>query len=108
MTLEITNPDSQLTALLDRIAHGEEVVLTRDGFEVARVSPIHQNSKPNRIGFLEGEIQIGNNFDTTSQEMIDSLAKPTLKELLLSDQGRTDFLIPQRGHVKRRKIEVIE
>ena len=108
MTLEITNPDSQLTALLDRIAHGEEVVLTRDGFEVARVSPIRQNSKPNRIGFLEGEIQIGNNFDTTPQEMIDSLAKPTLKELLLSDQGRTDFLIPQRGHAKRRKIEVIE
>jgi antitoxin Phd len=37
-----------------------------------------------------------------------SVAKPTLKELLLSDQGRTDFLIPSRGNAKRRKIEVVQ
>ena len=62
MTLEITNPDSQLIALLDRVAHGKEVVLTRDGHELARVSPIRQNSTPNRIGFLKGKIQMSDDF----------------------------------------------
>ncbi len=76
MTLEITNPDSQLAALLDRVAHGEEVVLTRDGHELARVSPIRQNPKPNRIGFLKGKIQISDDFDATSQEIIDSFYAP--------------------------------
>ncbi len=76
MTLEITNPDSQLIALLERVAHGEEVVLTRDGYELARVSPIRQNSKPNRIGFLEGKIQMSDDFEVTSQEIIDSFYAP--------------------------------
>lgn len=36
------------------------------------------------------------------------VAKPTLKELLLSDQARIDLLIPSRGNAKRRKNEVIQ
>lgn len=33
-------------------------------------------------------------------------AKPSLKELLLSDQGRTeDLLIPKRGKARRRKVQ---
>jgi antitoxin (DNA-binding transcriptional repressor) of toxin-antitoxin stability system len=75
-TFEITNPDSQLTILLDRVANGEEVVLTRDGHELARVSPVGQNPKPKRIGFLEGKIQVSHDFDTTSQEILDSFHTP--------------------------------
>lgn len=79
-TLEITNPDAQLSALLKHIAHGEEVVLTQDGHELARVSPIHQNVKPKRIGFLEGKIQVADDFDATSQEIIDSFYAPLFPE----------------------------
>jgi prevent-host-death family protein len=31
-----------------------------------------------------------------------SAARPTLKDLLLSDQGRTDRLVPPRGTLRRR------
>ena len=31
-----------------------------------------------------------------------AVAKPTLKDLLLSDQGRTDRLVPRRGKLRRR------
>jgi antitoxin Phd len=31
-------------------------------------------------------------------------AKPTLKELLLSDSARTDFLVPARGAARRRRV----
>jgi PHD/YefM family antitoxin component YafN of YafNO toxin-antitoxin module len=31
-------------------------------------------------------------------------AKPSLKELLLSTDARTEFLVPQRGNARRRQI----
>jgi antitoxin Phd len=31
-------------------------------------------------------------------------AKPSLKELLLSDAARTEFLVPQRGAARRRRV----
>ena len=34
-------------------------------------------------------------------------ARPSLKQLLLSDAGRTDLLIPQRGIARRRKVAVL-
>jgi len=34
-------------------------------------------------------------------------AKPSLKELLLSSEARTEFLVPQRGAARRRRITPI-
>lgn len=34
-------------------------------------------------------------------------AKPSLKALLLSDEGRGDLIIPERGKARRRKIEEV-
>ena len=31
-------------------------------------------------------------------------AKPSLKELLLTDEGRTDFVLPNRGKARRRAV----
>ena len=35
-------------------------------------------------------------------------AKPTLKELLLSDQARTELILPVRGEPKRRKVQALD
>jgi len=35
-------------------------------------------------------------------------AKPSLKQLLLSDQARTDLLLPMRGKAKRRTVSAAE
>jgi hypothetical protein len=34
-----------------------------------------------------------------------SAARPSLKQLLLSDQARTDMTLPLRGQAKRRSVE---
>ena len=34
-----------------------------------------------------------------------SAARPSLKQLLLSDQARTDMTLPLRGQAKRRAVE---
>ena len=36
---------------------------------------------------------------------LQSAARPSLKQLLLSDQARSDIVLPARGKAKRRKIE---
>jgi antitoxin (DNA-binding transcriptional repressor) of toxin-antitoxin stability system len=36
---------------------------------------------------------------------LQSAARPSLKELLLSDQARTDMVIPPRGRAKRRPVK---
>jgi prevent-host-death family protein len=38
---------------------------------------------------------------------LQSAAPPSLKQLLLSDQGRADLVIPSRGQARRRKIDVL-
>jgi antitoxin Phd len=35
---------------------------------------------------------------------LQAAARPTLKQLLLSDAGRADFQVPARGSARRRKI----
>lgn len=35
-------------------------------------------------------------------------AKPSLKQLLLSDQARTDLLLPMRGKARRRTVSAAE
>ena len=36
---------------------------------------------------------------------LQSAARPSLKLLLLSDQARTDMIVPARGGAQRRKVE---
>jgi antitoxin Phd len=36
-----------------------------------------------------------------------SAARPSLKELLLSDTARTDFLVPARGAARRRQVKAM-
>lgn len=36
---------------------------------------------------------------------LQSAARPSLKELLLSDHARSDSTVPARGHAKRRGVE---
>lgn len=36
---------------------------------------------------------------------LQSAARPSLKQLLLSDQARADLIVPARGQTKRRNVE---
>ena len=36
---------------------------------------------------------------------LQSAARPSLKQLLLSDQARADMIVPARGQAKRRTVE---
>lgn len=39
---------------------------------------------------------------------LQSAARPSLKQLLLADNARTELLVPTRGNAKRRTVEPLE
>jgi prevent-host-death family protein len=65
------------------IAEGPQIV-TKRGAEAAVLIPVEQWRK------------------------LQAAARPSLKELLLSDEARTEFLVPPRGTARRRKIATPE
>lgn len=44
----------------------------------------------------------------TEWRRLKAVAKPTLKQLLLSDVARTDLVIPERGNAHRRKVNGVD
>ncbi len=62
------------------VAHGPQLV-TKRGEEAAMLVPIQEWRR------------------------LQSMGKPSLKELLMSDQARVELLLPLRGKVKRRPVE---
>lgn len=61
------------------MAEGPQMV-TKRGAEAAVLVPVHEWRR------------------------LQAAARPSLKQLLLSDEGRVDLLIPSRGSARRRKV----
>lgn len=38
---------------------------------------------------------------------LQAAAKPSLKDLLLSDRGRGDLVLPERGQARRRRVQEV-
>ncbi len=79
-TWPVQDAKARFSEFLDAcVANGPQIV-TRRGAETAILVPIEQWKR------------------------MSSAAKPTLKELLLSDVGRADFELPERGKTKHRPV----
>jgi prevent-host-death family protein len=64
----VTEAKAHLSELLDRVARGEEVILSRAGKPVAVLEPYHQASRPRQPGRLRGQIRIAPDFDVLAPE----------------------------------------
>jgi antitoxin Phd len=65
------------------LAEGPQMV-TKRGAEAAVLVPVHEWRR------------------------LQSAARPSLKQLLLSSAGRTELIIPPRGKAQRRKVEAAQ
>ena len=50
MNIAVFEAKSKLSALLDRVCSGEEVVITRHGAPIARLVPMTESAAPDRAG----------------------------------------------------------
>ena len=80
-TWPVKDAKVRFSELLDACLFEGPQMVTRHGTEVAVLVPLQQWRR------------------------LQSAARPSLKELLLSDQARTDMVVPPLGQAKRRPVE---
>jgi prevent-host-death family protein len=70
--MEITNiseAKAQLSALIEKVLSGQEVIIGKAGKPVARLIRYENNLKPREPGALKGKIKLAEDFDALPEDM---------------------------------------
>ena len=62
-TVNIYEAETQLSRLVDVAANGEDVIISRAGKPVARLTALKPEKRPIKFGLLEGKGWIADDFD---------------------------------------------
>jgi prevent-host-death family protein len=68
--VNIYDAKTNLSKLLADVERGEEILIGRAGEPIARLSPVQRQSR--EWGFAKDQVWIADDFDETSDEIIDS------------------------------------
>jgi prevent-host-death family protein len=72
-TVNIHDAKTQLSRLVEQAANGEPFIIAKAGKPMVKVVAIDAPAQPRRIGFLEGQIDVPDDFDTMFSEEIDAM-----------------------------------
>ena len=61
--LNLTEATAKFSEVIDRASHGEEIIVTRMGHPVARITRYESAASNRRLGLLEGRIHLAGDFD---------------------------------------------
>jgi prevent-host-death family protein len=62
-TVNIYDAKTRLSQLVDRAASGEDIVVSRHGKPLVRITRLAQDKRPIRFGVLKGRVKIAADFD---------------------------------------------
>ncbi len=63
---------AHLSALIEKVLAGEEVIIGKAGKLVARLVPFERPKRPRRPGALKGEIEIAPDFDELPEDIAEA------------------------------------
>jgi prevent-host-death family protein len=72
-TVNIHEAKTHLSKLVDQAAKGEPFIIAKAGKPLVKVVPLDAPEKPRRIGFMDGEIKIPDDFDRMYEDEIVAL-----------------------------------
>jgi prevent-host-death family protein len=74
-TVNIHEAKTHLSRLVDRAAAGESFIIAKSGKPLVKVVPLDTPAKREikRIGFLEGQLKVPDDFDTMCAEEIEEM-----------------------------------
>ena len=72
-TVNIHEAKTQLSKLVDQAVKGKPFVIAKAGKPLVKVMALDAPIKPKRIGFLEGEISVPDDFDSVGAAEIAAL-----------------------------------
>ena len=73
ITVNIHEAKTHLSRLIDRAVKGEWFVIAKAGKPLVKVVALDAPAEPQRLGFLEGEIELPEDFDRMGEEEIETL-----------------------------------
>ncbi len=72
MLRNISEAKAQLSALIEAVQAGEEVIIGKAGKPVARLVRYHGAAAPRRPGALKGQIRIADDFDELPPDLAEA------------------------------------
>ena len=72
-TVNIHEAKTHLSRLVEAAAKGEPFIIAKAGKPLVKVVPIDAPAAPRRLGFMEGEFTVPDDFDTMDQEEIERM-----------------------------------
>lgn len=73
ITVNIHEAKTQLSKLVDRASKGESFIIAKAGKPMVKVTAIDAPKKVKRFGFMEGQIQVPDDFDRMGEAEIAKL-----------------------------------
>ena len=67
MKVSVYEAKSKLSQMINKALEGEEVIITRNGEETVKLTPVRRN-KQDWIGMYDGQIELHDNFDDPLEE----------------------------------------
>ena len=64
---------THFSRLVERAAAGETVIIAKAGKPLVKLVPVEAPAKPKRIGFLDGQFKVPDDFDTMDQAEIEAM-----------------------------------
>ena len=68
----ISEAKAQLSALIEKVIAGENVIIGKAGKPVARLVRYERNGQARRPGSLKGKIEIADDFDTLPEDIAEA------------------------------------
>lgn len=68
----ISEAKAQLSALIEKVMAGEEVIIGKAGKPVARIIKYENNGQSRRPGALKGKIKIADDFDALPDDIAET------------------------------------
>jgi prevent-host-death family protein len=72
-TVNIHKAKTHLSQLVGAAAQGEPFIIAKAGKPMVKVVPIDAPAAPRRLGFMQGQFTVPDDFDTMDQEEIERL-----------------------------------
>lgn len=67
--LNVTEAKAKFSEVVERVSQGEEIIVTRMGHPVARITRYDRAASNRRLGFFEGRIHLAEDFDDWPEDI---------------------------------------
>jgi len=72
-TVNIHEAKTHLSRLVERAAKGESFIIAKAGKPMVKVVPLEEAKPKRRMGFMKGQIQVPDDFDTMMADEIEEM-----------------------------------